>query len=86
MKRLVSLHNYEFSEAWYIDCLIVFILYDAAHTYGKKLYWKEIHVEVTQSREITFHVKYVNTIVFAKISGGAVARFARSWLRPCIKT
>ena len=47
-----------------------FILYDAAHTYAKKLSWEEAHVEVTQSREITSHVKYVNAIMFAKISGG----------------
>jgi len=31
-------------------------------------------VEVTHSREITSHVKYVNAIMFAKISGGAIAR------------
>jgi len=29
---------WEFSEAWYIHWLIVFIQYDAAHTYAKQLY------------------------------------------------
>jgi len=29
---------------------------------------EEIHVEVTQSQEITFRVDYVNAIMFAKIS------------------
>jgi len=34
------------------------------------------------SLEITFCVQYVNATIHAKISGGAIARFARSWLRP----
>jgi len=29
----------------------------------------EVHVEVTQSQEITFRVEYVDAIMFAKISG-----------------
>jgi len=60
-----------------------FILYDAAQTYAKKLFWEELHKEVAQSREVTFQVKYMNAIVFANIVGGAIARFARSWLWPC---
>jgi len=52
-----------------------FILYDAAHTYAKKLSWEEVHLEVSRSREITFHVKYVNAIVFAKVSKRVIVRF-----------
>ena len=39
-------------------------------TYAKNVSWEEVYIEVTQSREITFRVKYVNAIMFAKMSGG----------------
>jgi len=35
---------------------------------GKKL--RTPDVEITQSREVTFRVEYVNAIVFAKLLGG----------------
>ena len=72
--KLVSgsvLRVFESMVHWLFNC---FILYDAAHTYAKKFSW-EVHVEATRSRELTFHVKYVNAIMFAKISGGTIARF-----------
>ena len=63
---------WEFLVTLYIDWLIV-LSNMTQHVCDK--------VVLTQSREITFHVKYVNGIMFAKI-WGAIARFARSWMRP----
>ena len=70
-QSLSPVSGWEFSEARYVDWLIVLCtLYDAGQAYAKKLYWEEIHVAVTQSRKISFCVKYVNTIMFAKFRWG----------------
>jgi len=73
---------------WLVNCII---LYEPmrthakknmrVQTHAKKMFWVEIYVEVTQSREKTFCVQYVNAFIFANFRG-AIARFARSWLRP----
>ena len=73
---------WEFSEAGYIDWLIA-LSWNIDWLILKKWCW-DVYIEITQSLERTFRVEYVNAIMFAKISGEAIARFARSWLRPCL--